>query len=268
MDEKQKAALANEAERMIDLFDPYKYQEIYNDNWSPHRDRMLLDLLENIRTDAASQKFKKEISNYERLLNQNYQSLVDYLDSLFAQHARLLVIRIDFGYSKKTRRATTEGEVLLEYSQAKADLEHLLNNRRSNSLFQHLLGYIWKLEYGLSKGFHFHTIFLFDGSKVQQDINIAQMVGEYWNTTVTQGRGVYFNCNAKKDEYSSLGIGMINYDDHELRKNLNKAAEYLVKSDYFVRIVSQGIGRTFGKGICKAKKNKQGRPRKEGRRHT
>lgn len=32
-----------------------------------------------------------------------------------------------------------------------------------------MVGHIWKLEEGTTKGYHFHLMFFFDGSKVQHD---------------------------------------------------------------------------------------------------
>jgi len=200
---------------------------------------------------------------YEKNLRQNTNSSTDYIDGLFRRYARLLVLRVDFSYRNQNRYSITEKEIHEDYPQTKIDREHFFRNMRSNTLFDHLLGYVWKLEYGLNKGFHYHLIFFYDGSKVQQDINRAKMIGEYWQTTITQGRGIYFNCNAKQDQYKYPGIGIVNYYDDKLRVNLIKAATYLTKSDYYASVIVLGEGRTFGKGQIKHKtSNRRGRPRK------
>jgi hypothetical protein len=215
-----------------------------------------------IRAEAESPEFKKTIRDYERVLNKNNRGLAAYIDHLFSQHARMLVLRVDFGYKKQDRPFMSEDEVNAGYRQAKEDREHLFRNMRSNTLFRHLLGYVWKLEYGLRKGFHYHMLLFFDGAKVREDVSIAKMIGEYWQTTVTQGRGGYYNCNAKKSLYQDCGIGMINHYDTVLRDNLKKAAEYLTKADYYAKIIAQDKGRTFGKGEMTTKTDGRGRPRK------
>jgi hypothetical protein len=199
---------------------------------------------------------------------------MSYINKLFDRHARLLVIRIDFGYRKEDireygdfeRAIRLEDDIQAKYLQAQADRVHLFNNMRSNELFTHLLGYAWRLEYGSLKGFHYHTFFFFDGSKSREDVTIAKSIGEYWVNVITKGRGLYFNCNANKEKYKYLGIGTINDFDTKLRQGLEKAARYLTKQDYYVKMDFNEEGgkkaRTFGKGEITKPKSSRGRRRK------
>ena len=87
------------------------------------------------------------------------------------------------------------------------------------------------------------------------------MIGERWKN-ITDGNGIFFNCNQKKDQYSELGIGIINYHDTELREALEKnVAGYLTKTDYYARMIAPDNGRTFFKGVIKTEPNNIGRPR-------
>ena len=204
-------------------------------------------------------------TNYHCPTVKNYRSLLNYIDNLFQRHGRLLVLRVDLTYRKDVdNRFLNDIENWEKCWQAKKDREHLFRNMRSNKLFNHLLGYAWKLEFGSSKGWHYHTFFFFDGSKLQHDVHLANMIGEYWVNVITQGRGLSFNCNLKKDDYKHLGIGMINHYDTELIANLkNQVASYLTKSDDYTRLKTQNmdIGRTFGRSEIKLKTNNRGRPR-------
>jgi hypothetical protein len=177
------------------------------------------------------------------------------------------VLRVDLAYRKDVDTAfLNEEEINEKYWQAKADREHLFRNTRSNSLFNSMVGYCWKLELAPHKGFHYHMIFFYDGSKVQQDTNIARMIGEYWMNVITQGKGLYYNCNADKSKYERCGIGTINHYDTELRENLNLAAQYLAKPDDYLRDNASNIevDRTFGRGVMREKIENRGRPRKIG----
>jgi hypothetical protein len=229
-------------------------------------------LLEGIKHETKSREFKKKLNNYNRMPIKNFKSLKNYIDGLFAVYARLLVVRVDLSYGLKDRLSITEEEAYEEYLQAKKDRESLFYNIRSNELFKHLVGYAWKMEYGLDKGFHFHILFFFDGSQVHKDIIIARMIGEHWEKDITGGKGLYYNCNAFKADYKeNLGIGMINHFDMELRENLiNEAAAYLVKTDLYSRVIirdqagkkgKMDNARTFGRSEIKAKTHNRGRPR-------
>jgi hypothetical protein len=224
----------------------------------------LNDFIDGIRNEAESQKFKKYIYEHQRLITENHKSLMKYIDGLFKKRSRLLVLRVDLSYRKDIEVSMlSEDEINNKYQQAKKDRENFLNNRRSNKLFEHLVGYAWKLEFASLKGFHYHMIFFFNSSMLHGDVNLAKNIGEYWAKTITKGNGLYYNCNANKGKYKTVGIGAIHCENHEQMKGLELAARYLTKPDYYAKINAPNIGKTFAKGggITKSK-GTRGRPRK------
>jgi hypothetical protein len=214
------------------------------------------------KREMYSRWFKDVIYEAQRLSVNNNKGLRDFIDSLFANHSRLLLLRVDFHYHKGNI-IHSEADRLVKYQEARHDREQFITKMKSASLFTDLLGYVWKLEYGPEKGFHYHMMFLFDGSWVREDVNLAMRVGKYWEDNITQGRGTYHNCNAEKNRYSKLGIGMINYYDTALREGLYQAASYLTKADHMVRALLPGDDRAFGRGLIQKPKsgNGPGRPR-------
>ena len=122
-----------------------------------------------------------------------------------------------------------------------------------------MVGYIWKLEHGPDKGFHYHMMFFFDGSKVREDGTLAKRIGQYWLNVVTNGRGVYYNCNADKSRYKNCGIGMVDHSDNVMRDGLVKAVLYLTKMDLYMKL--QTVGRGMGKMVRPNPKDARGRPR-------
>ncbi len=208
--------------------------------------------VDSIRQEASSKAFQGKLKNYQRSSNKNYKELTSYVDALFEHYSRLLVVRVDLSYQKQHAK-TTQAE-------AKRDREHLLQNSRSNKLFDDMVGYIWKLEHGAEKGFHYHMIFFFDGSKVRQDITKALLIGKYWTNVVTKGRGLYYNCNADKSRYKSCGIGMVHNADSLMRDSLTSlAVPYLTKTDLYMKL--QTTGRGMGKMERPRQKDSRGRPR-------
>lgn len=221
-----------------------------------------MEFISQFRNESWCDQLRANINTYRTAWMKNYNSTNHYIDELFEQNARLLVIRIDFGYGKTTNPySMTEDGIYNEYLQARLDIDHFFNNTRSNSLFDHMVGYVWKLEYGLDKGFHYHMLFFFDGSKVMRDVRIAMLLGEYWDIVVTRGRGMYYNCNSIKENYKICGIGEINYFDSEQIEALKYTAEYLTKPDYYGKIFTKK-GRTFGRGeMPQPRTDNRGRPR-------
>ncbi len=237
------------------------YSVIEHDKKMMKQVGILNEFIDKIRSEVASKAFQTTLKNYKRQVRQNHKSLTDYIDKLFKQYARLLVIRVDVSYAKDDG-SMTEFQMKKRLEEVAADRKHFFANMRSNKLFEDKVGFVCKLEYGLEKGFHYHMFFFYDGSKVREDISLARMIGEYWKNDITKGRGLYFNCNAKKDEYKYPGIGMINHYEIELLANLKMAASYLTKTDYYAKVATKkGNMRTFFKGAVKAKTGNQGRPR-------
>ena len=219
------------------------------------------EFLDGLRGKAQSKEFEKKLNSLNRSVKENHKSLLSYIDALFKRYSRLLVLRVDLNYSEGNG-IEDEPKKFKKYGQVKKDFEHFLNNMRSNTLFDHMRGYVWKLEYGRLSGYHYHVIFLFAGSKVREDVNIVMMIGEYWNKTITKGRGRYYNCNDKKEFYTRCGIGMINHYDTNIIENLRMLAGYLTKADYCFRVIVPKKGKAFGKGGMPKPKSNRGRPRK------
>lgn len=218
---------------------------------------LFIELVNLIRKEGRKSEFNRMIDARAYNSSRNYESAVEYSDGLFAHYARLEVIRIDFGYKQEHAQLITAEAV-------KADLEHFLNNRRGNKrLFAAWVGYIYKIEAGAEKGCHIHLILFFDGSKVHKDSYLANEIGKYWQE-ITDGRGIFYNCNASKNKYKRLGIGTINHTDVEKRANLLYAIKYLTKKEQYLRSTKAGSTcRVFGKGVLPKTKNAAGRPRKK-----
>ncbi|WP_149330512.1 MULTISPECIES: YagK/YfjJ domain-containing protein [Enterobacteriaceae] len=226
-------------------------------NITPHEADIINSWLRQFRTEVKSPSHKRKLRNFQRAASKNLTGALAYVDHLFEHHSRLLVIRVDLSYQK----------AIVKNNVVSADLTRLHRKRlfkrvQSHSLFEHCLGYIWKLEYGQCKGFHYHTCFFFDASKVRADVTLARCIGEFWKREITDGKGLYFNCNAIAHNYAQSGIGDIHYTDHIKRSALQKAITYLAKVDTAVRLTLPKGGRTFGRSEYVVRQGKKrGRPR-------
>lgn len=221
---------------------------------------MMNRIVDRIRNRMSSEDFKAMIRNHERAVNQNRRSLARFVTAIFRRYAKVLVVRLDLSYLKSALRPLDEQnlsceDVVRHREKLLADLRKMFKGK--------LINYVWKLEYGPLRGYHYHAFFFFDGSQCMQDIVIAKTIGEHWASVVTGGSGSYFNCCANKKNYPALGIGMIKYDDWEKISNLkSRSLEYLVKADYYVKSIACTKIRTLGKGAApKPAATNRGRPR-------
>lgn len=216
---------------------------------------MLNKLVSEYRDEVIKPEFRQELRKYQRNSVKNLKGITNYIQHLFNQHARLLVIRLDLSWAK-----VHTGSITPEI--ARQQRQQLLRNMKRNRLFKHVLGMVWKLEYGPDRGFHYHTLFFLDGNKTRSDISICTQFGEYWAKVITKGKGTYFNCNAQHERYEKPGTGMVKYGDILKQEGLQRAVAYLTKIDTFARLALPGNARTFGRGEIKVVKTKSKRGRK------
>jgi hypothetical protein len=199
---------------------------------------------------------RKRLKNLERVESRNQRSIATYVNSLFDQHAKLLVIRFDISYRKAY------------YDQLTLDFVTDDRNsylRRVQNKYPALVGYIWKLEYGVDRRFHTHITFIFNGAVHQQDISLGRALGEVWED-MTDNNGSYFNCQVRREEYRGWGtdgIGMVHYSDTAKRLKLINALSYLTKLDTQILAVLPAGRRTFGRMETPSPLPRLGRPRRE-----
>lgn len=218
------------------------------------------NLVQNVAIYLCDPGYTSVVNARKEQANANFRSMNTYVNQLFAKYSRLEVIRLDLGYAKEWRDWVT-------LEQAMANIERFFNNRHHNKLFKHMVGYIRKVEWSTEKRFHFHLVLFFDGAQLWTDSHQSMMVGEYWNTTITQGKGKYYSCNLSKSNYKRLGIGTVKHDDQEKRENLKLVIGYLCKSEQYLRVrsVKYGAGirkvRSIVRGQPPVAKSNRGRPR-------
>nr|WP_269835996.1 MULTISPECIES: inovirus-type Gp2 protein [Pseudomonas] len=221
------------------------------------------DLVEFARLELSSDAFKAVLKRFRKASFKRVNSLEGYIDALFAQRSRMLVVRVDLSYQSGfvSGREDFYGDV----KKVKVHWAKMQKDLHKGIPVDGLLGFACKLEYGQLKGFHFHLLLFYNGSNHRQDGVLARIVGEYWRDSITAGAGRYFNCNAVKDKYRYLGIGMISFNQLDRVSALkNRVASYLTKVDYWIRL-SPESGRTFFRGnMPKLKSVKRGRPRAPG----
>ena len=163
-------------------------------------------------------------------------SLFGYALDLKAIYPKLMVIRVDFGYKQAISRTN------LPLQRIEDDWEQLLwyiKIKFSDSF----AGYAVKFEHGEAKGLHAHSVFFLNGNVVRTDARIARIFGEYWESEVTQGLGVHFNCNTSdyKATLKVCGLGTFTGQEPAFRDGMWIIADYLSKPDVMVRLDRKSV---------------------------
>lgn len=213
---------------------------------APHMVEGLNAAVEKIRAFGRGRALRRRLENLSRCERANRRAASKLLSEVRDQYSKLLAIRIDLGYFSEYGPSGFGAQtVTLREAQAHRDL--FLSYLRRGPFAHRLVGYIWKLESAFEKGFHYHVAVFLDGQQVHKDITIGDMLGEHWKA-VTEGKGVYFNCNKNKEAYRECGIGMLNRSDDLAWGYLGNAVHYLTKVDLYLRFQAPARVRTFGLG--------------------
>lgn len=208
----------------------------------------------NIYNSMNSIEFKEAIRTRVRRARSHFKRSEQYLTQLMQDHSRLLVIRIDL--------CTPSDMKNISIATLKLKFHRFLQKlRRHNSI--KMRGYIWKLEYGFNKSYHYHLVIFLCGRQHTHDIKLAQMIGEIWDETIG-GKNCYFNCNTNKhlDQYRTIVVGRLNANDHTKRASLlNIVIKYFCKKDQFILHKSIFNKKTFDTGRVKSIRKNLGRPK-------
>ena len=199
--------------------------------------RLINSVAESVRRILKSPAYRKTVQRRQHNYLRQFYSAMGFVDDLFHQHSRILVVRFDLAFRYDL------GE-MVGLDESKRYFTAFIEAIRGSRKFRNRYGYLAKLEYGHDKGFHFHIFMFFDGSKRRADSHIAEEAGKIW-IRITEGQGIYFNCNRKKEQYIYLGIGQIHRGDTEKLGHLASSIGYLAKLDQFLLYKTRTRLRTF-----------------------
>ena len=192
--------------------------------------------------------FISKLDSARRKQQKTRDSLFGYATDLKAIYPKLMVIRVDFGYKQAISRTN------LPLQRIEDDWEQLLwyiKIKFSDSF----AGYAVKFEHGEAKGLHAHSVFFLDGNVVRTDARIGRIFGEYWDSDVTEGLGVLFNCNTSdyKATLKVCGLGTFTGQEPAFRDGIWIIADYLSKPDVVVRLMLPERTKIFRRGSLSEK---------------
>ena len=231
-----------------DLAQKYAFNLDYKDTLP----ETLAAFVNDLRAQSSSAEVLAQISNSKRAERDNARSAMNLLQQARAKYSKVLALRFDLEYlvDFPSFDAQPVGEEVMKYHR-----KEFVKLLREGPYAPHLVGYVWKTEWGLQRGFHHHVLVLLNGQAVCADIRIADDLCMRWKHQITNGRGCFENCNKNKEQYRRCGIGMLNRNDEEKWGFLAEATRYLTKQDIYTRVLLSKNTQCFGVGgpyLCTA----------------
>lgn len=216
-----------------------------------------------IRMSSAS--IRKQLSNRASNRRRSKERCVELVETLLKIHSRILVVRVDLGLIRDPAKLQ-QLAISTDFAQAEHDSEFMQESfirfydaSKHNQLKQ-ALGYILRIEHTPTKGFHGHLYYFFNANDHREDITWGQYIAEKWRVA-TNNLGTAFICNMKKDEYRYRALGILEYTDHEMLKNLKATFDYICKNDQYFAFTNGEQIRSFRTSqIPKVPATKLGRP--------
>ncbi|KGC48112.1 inovirus-type Gp2 protein [Burkholderia pseudomallei] len=179
-----------------------------------------------VREQARARGVAKKLSDWRRGLGDQEESISEYLDEVFSSNPDIVGQRADLGFVKtvavesdalprmswqvaasgqwsqvsskeRSSGAGWEPRARIDPAVAMRFRELFFENRRGadRELFEHLVGYIAKVEQGETHGaYHIHVIFLFNAKRVKSLERMRLLAQERWKR-VTNGLGMVFDCH-------------------------------------------------------------------------
>ena len=194
--------------------------------------------------DQAFRSFQRRLKYQQQdfiedLANQSddyHNRLDDYFASLVDRHRKLLLVRVDLSYRFE------RSPCIQQFDRHFKKLLSRIQNK--DTIFKDQVGYAYRLEQGSkSKGYHCHLLVIYNGSERCRDAYLGQSIGELWQDKITQGNGLFYNCNQKEhkryyEDEGVLGLGMVERRNKTAIKNAYNTIHYLTrhKPDQYLRV--------------------------------
>jgi hypothetical protein len=220
----------------------------------------LSSFVEAIRKEGKSQKFQTSLKKFTRNINKKHLSFCQYFDQISSKHKKLLPICLCLSY-KKSKSWPQIIDNSITFHEVKKHRDQFFKILHKAFPQDDLLGFAYRIDYGLEPGFNIHLLVLLNAEKCQEAITAAQIIGNLWNKVVPAENGQYCNYNSHPicyylTAYSNLLGQDISEDQRKVALGDLKRSFgiYLIKVDFYAKYKPPGNGRIFDRGVMPKKK--------------
>ncbi|WP_329740744.1 inovirus-type Gp2 protein [Dyella sp. A6] len=220
----------------------------------------MVEIFNAIRCACEGKAFRAAVNNHKRGAKKNYHSCANYMLSMFHDHARPLVLRVDLYFEG-------DGRDLSESKKAKNAFNKFMRALREGRVVPDVLRYIAKREDGLERRIHYHVLVAMNGDMHCDAFYFSELIGKFWvdQCVGSPSLASYFNVWIRRHELEYCCLGHLHYRDEHKLEGLRRAIWYLCEDGAYV-LVHEVHGRNLRKGQLPKgeRRHKRGRPRRDG----
>ncbi|WP_420996551.1 hypothetical protein ACKI2N_032780 [Cupriavidus sp. 30B13] len=250
------------------------------------------DFIAYMRQEAARLEVRKAIRDWKYgMTSVQKEGITEYLRTMPNRTTKLLAVRCELQYREVAQsvadilvRAVEEGmpalrvedlveeelpecRARLDSAVAMRDRDRFLSNRygRDRSLFDPMIGHVWKIEQSGAGIIHHHVLFLFDGQVVKDDLTRLELIFRRWEA-ITGGAGYGHSSHYDKQRFASIGRWHYGNIDGPvaLEAMIADVANYFTKDTQLLRSKPALKARTLTMGRAhKQREGGPGRPRSQ-----
>jgi hypothetical protein len=170
-----------------------------------------------------------------------------------AHHSRINIRRLDLSYQRDASSLITIPHMMPSQT-VKAHREAFLKSLKKSEVYEHLIGYAWKMESSALKGFLHHMVLALDEASVSKQPVINEVLQRIWSE-VTEGNGLLVDCSTLAPSYKSEGTGLLEHCNKDAWIMIRKICIYMTQADNYIKLSLANGGRAFGRAEVVEKRN-------------
>ncbi|VXD06349.1 conserved hypothetical protein [Enterobacterales bacterium 8AC] len=156
-----------------------------------------------------------------------YRSLAcQWLAGLSARYPSFVMVGLELAYQQSDT----------QLARLTQDLSHFLDGLPSQDGLTHSKGVFWHREYGRVKGHFAQVLVFFPADQPDTGPALAKQMGEYWQQTVTQGRGRYVANDVEQKVYRYPGCLSVLPQREDTLDEVKWALTAITEMDFCARL--------------------------------
>jgi hypothetical protein len=202
-------------------------------------------LVASIRAKTQTREFRDRARHRDNQVNCNLEAGLKFINDAFTLCSKLLVLRVDLHYFAGSDSSASadqlQADLLKFWRQRRHDADREVRSGKYRR--DPFVGYIRIIEFGLTRHFHAHVLFFFNGHVVKDPYSHGEKMGALWQR-VTAGRGTFHNCGHNWKGYKYPFLGVVDRRD-EVKRSwiLEHGVGYMAKDNRCSPIMTTGIRR-------------------------